>query len=332
LTLASNTSVTSSAPSKSENLVKIAGNLFDTIVPGWVRGNPGNWPQPNASGLMRDDAFAFYQLNLIFAMGLLGGPLIVALVLWKFVRGGAESELGFWRALIPFCLLVGVAVVGERDHLGVPHLTLLSLEVLGLCYLASMLPRFPRSLRVAVVAFCCVDFAFGVYLQARIESLENTPEYTVFTDLHYYPDGVHRDNPTELSLSDAAWGNWSAKHQLEIYRRWLRDLPVGHDADPTFQAQWAKGKPLLLDGVRDLEVNWGGWPDRHGGVIAYLGDSVARLGGFGTDLASGVVLLMFVSGCALMIWMPQPAGESVTAEKSPAASRRPLPKQSRARK
>jgi hypothetical protein len=310
-TLASNTAVTSAAPSKLENLGKIGGNLYDTIVPGWLRGEAGNWSQPNSGGVLRDYSFIFYQLNLIFAMGLLGGPLIVWLAARKLLRRATARELNFWRALVPFCLVVGIAVVGERDNNGVPHLTLLALEVLGLCFLASVLPKFGHSMRILVVAFCCVDFAIGVYWQAHIESLENTPEHTVFTQLNYSGTSGWREPPTEFALSETAWGNWAAKHQVGMYQRWLRDLPVGHEADPAFQAQWSQLRPMLEEGIHDFDVSWGAWPRRHGGVIAYLGDSVAGRSGAGTDIASAVVLLMFVFGCVLVVRMPQPATKTV---------------------
>ena len=39
--------------------------------------------------------------------------------------------------LIGFSLLIGLAVVGERDYFGVAHLTLVPLELLGLTLLAA---------------------------------------------------------------------------------------------------------------------------------------------------------------------------------------------------
>ena len=307
-TVASNTAVTSTSPTKTGNLAKIAGNLFDSVVPAWLRSEEGSWPQASGGGLFRDYAFIFYQLNVIFAMGVLGGPLIVWLVGRRLLRlGGRGSELDFWRWLVPFCLVVGIAVVGERDPLGVSHLTLLSLEILGLCYLAGAMANFRTPLRTAVVVFCCVDFAAGVYWQAHIESLENTAGQTVFPQLTYRDGVIHRDSPTELSLSDPAWQNWASKHQVELYKRWLRDLPAGHDADPQFQEQWAQLKPVFLEGIHDFGVNWGYWAERHGGVLTYLGDDVAGRTGAGTDLVSALVLLLFACGCVLVLRMPQPA-------------------------
>jgi len=310
-TLTSNTTVSSTQPATTDTPTKIAGNLADSIVPVLLRSEMEGWNQSNSGGLLRDYAYAFYQLNVIFAMGILGGPLIVWLVcrrLWRIPRG---HEPVFWRAFIPFCVVVGIAVVGERDHYGSAHLTLLSFEILGLCLLASLLPTLRRTARIAVVAFCCVDFALGVYWQAHIESLENTNGQTVFSGLTYREGAIHRDDPTPLSLSDVAWQNWEAKHQWEMYNRWLRDLPGGHEADPRFQEQWAQLRPILTTALNDMTVNWGGWQARHGGVVDYLGDSVAGRSGAGTDIASAIVVLLFACGCALVIRMPLPATEPV---------------------
>ncbi len=46
------------------------------------------------------------------------------------------STRWFWMAMISFCVLTGIASVGERDPLGVAHATLLTVEVLGLSMLA----------------------------------------------------------------------------------------------------------------------------------------------------------------------------------------------------
>jgi hypothetical protein len=325
-TLASNTTVSSPDKPTIDTPTKIVGNLTDSIVPALLRSDMESWKQANPGGLLRDYAFAFYQLNAIFAMGLLGGPLIVWLVCRRLFARSLGSEPAFWRALIPVCVILGIAVVGERDHYGSAHLTLLSLEVLGLCFLASLLPAFRRTARIVVVAFCCVDFALGVYWQARIESLENTGRQTVFTELIYDGASIHRANPTDLSLTETAWQNWLYKHSWELYHRWLRDLPVGHDADRQFQEQWVQLRQILLDEIQSVTVNWGAWPARHGGVIAYLGDSVAGGAGAGTDIASALVVLLFACGCALVIRMPVLSRADFSLRR---ASARPAPKKSR---
>src|ERR1051326_3343138 len=155
---------------------------------------------------------------MVFAMGILGGPL----VLWFLYRALRRRDLpqrGFWIALIGFIVAVGLLVVGERDYFGVAHLTLISLFALGLTLLAS---RFGRSRTVAVliVSGCAIDFGLGVFLQARIEHLENTPERPVFATLAVGDAGIDFPAPAD-TLSQPAWGNWFRKHQLAYSeKRW----------------------------------------------------------------------------------------------------------------
>jgi len=320
-TLSSNTSVTSAESDANQNLKKIGANLVDTIVPVWMRDGAPDWKQPNPGGALRDEAFVFYQLNLIFAMGVLGGPLVLWLTWRQLVRGGGGGERLFWRLLVPFCIVLGVAVVGERDPLGVPHLTLLAIEAIGITLLAAAFPTFKRPLRAVVIAACCVDFALGVYWQARIESLENTPGQTVFGELTANGGQLRRTDPTPLMLNEKAWQNWLSKHQGELFPRWLRDLPRGHEADPRFQAQWQRIEPELRSAIADHARDWGGWPERHGGEFRYLGDWVGGDSRFGTDAASAIVLLLFAGGVWLM-WRERPEFAAVAVPKPPEAAPR----------
>lgn len=306
-TLSSNTSVQSANPDPVENLKKVVANIYDTTVPPILRNDTPGWPQPNRGGELRDEAFVFYQLNVVFALGVLGGPLVVVLLCRRFLRAGGR-ELAFWRALVPFCVVVGIAVVGERDRFGVAHLTLPALEAIGVTFLAAAFPRFGRGLQMAVVGACCVDFGLGVYWQARIESLENTTRQTVYRE--FVNDGfVRLADPTPLSLGDGAWQNWAAKHHWAMYSRLLREMPRGHESDPQFQQEWRQLEPMLRDGLNDYVVNWGSWPARHDGVFRYIGDWAAGESGAGTEVASGIAILLFASGALLLIrqWAVAPA-------------------------
>ena len=301
-TLASNTSITSASPGKMQNLAKIGANVFDTVVPVWLRGGMPAARQPNRYGALRDQAFVFYQLNLIFAMGAIGGPLIVWLVYRLLVRGQRTSERLFWRVIVPVCVVLGVAVVGERDELGVPHLTLLALEAAGITLLAAAFPKLSGLMRLVVMVGCCIDLSFGVFLQARIESLENTGEEAVFPEMTYRVGGrFDLAAPTSHSLSRQAWRNWQMKHRAGLHEKWLRELPRGHEADPEFQAAWKEFEIGVKRGLQDEEVNWQGWAKRHGGQAQYLGDLVAGSSGRGTDIASVAFLLMYGACLGLMV-------------------------------
>lgn len=182
VTFASNSTVASSQRYPGSNLHKIVANIYDSIVPRVLR-QPSTvhaWDQQNIPWTIRDNAFIFYQTNLIFAMGLTAGPLILWLLFRVFQRsGGRRSERRFWLALIPFCVIVGIAVVGERDYWGEAHLTLLSLEILGISLLAASFP-LPRIPSMALVAGCVVDFSLGVFLHARVENYEISDQRVAF--------------------------------------------------------------------------------------------------------------------------------------------------------
>ncbi len=318
-TLASNTSVTGSAQYDGSNLEKIGANLFDTLVPAWMRGAADRYEQGNAAGQWRDRAFAFYQLNLIFAMGAVGGPLALWLLWRRLGPGGSGRERNFWRALVPFCVVVGVAVVGERDAGGVPHLTLLALEALGLALVAAQFRNWPKAVRWLVVAGCVVDFGLGVFLQARVESIENTPRRTVFTGPQYSRPKLTINQPAG-SLGRSAWVAWTTKHRAGLFPEWLENLPLGHAGDPDFRRQWIPLVDALEDGLRDDAVNWGGWAARHGGVVAHLGDRVAGVSGRGVDGAALVFALLFLGLLAALARQAAAAQPVSMAEESPVYS------------
>jgi hypothetical protein len=192
-TLASNTTVTSSRKYAGSNVVKIAANVWDSLVPVVLR-DPSPLDanqQQSTAGLVRDDSFMVYQHNLILGMGVVGGPLAVWLFVSGFrrrkapapvpktrIRGQAVKrppaalaprrlpEWPFWRLMVPFCVLVGIAVVGERDPVGVAHLTLLALQMLGLTLLAARFRSLSRTAALVLVAGCVFDFPSG-YVSTR---------------------------------------------------------------------------------------------------------------------------------------------------------------------
>src|SRR5262249_4775012 len=142
--------------------------------------------QPNWIGRFRDVAFVFYQMNVVFAMGIIGGPV----VLWLLFRRARRTprrfrlERFFGLALVSVSTIVGVAVVGEREPLGVGHGTLLTLEAIGLTLLASVIYRRSRLTKLVLVG-CVIDFSLGVFLHAHVESLENSAGKNYFSQLEY---------------------------------------------------------------------------------------------------------------------------------------------------
>jgi len=204
VTFASNSTVASSQRYSGSNLHKIAANIYDSVVPRALRqpSSRHTWDQPHLAATIRDNAFIFYQTNLIFGMGLTAGPLVLWLLFGILRRSrdkGAERK--FWLALITFCTIVGIAVVGERDYWGVAHLTLLSLQILGISLLAGSFP-LPRWAGIALIAGCVIDFSLGVFLQARVENMEDTGQRTAFPGLTYVNGWIQRHGTSVYFLGD----------------------------------------------------------------------------------------------------------------------------------
>src|SRR5262249_32068752 len=135
--------------------------------------------------------------------------------------------------------------------------------------------------------------------------------------------------PTANTLSDNAWRNWLLKHRDEVFARWLHDLPRGHETDPQFAAGWPPVEAQLKGGLTQDAQAWGGWRSRHGGLWGQRGDRAAGPSGAGTDIATGVFLVLF-AGCMWMFVrqalaaLPVPAKVAALPEAKPrrAAARR----------
>jgi hypothetical protein len=296
VTFQSNTSVTAARGYRGNNLSRIGANLVDSIVPYVLRNGLVYTGQPNPAGVLRDNAFGFYQVNLIFGMGLVGGPFVLWL-LWGFVRRRAPRlhEWRFWRVLIPCSILVGVAVVGERDLMGSAHLTLMPMEVLGLSLIAAAFP-WRRAAAIAVVAGCMVDFSLGVFLQARVEALENTPQRTVFTaGLNLGYGGFQMGSPTPDGLSESAWENWFFKHQFALCRRFLGRLPGYQPPDAADRQVLSRAQAQLQRHLDEDTLFWRGWWGRRDYSMAFLGDDVAGESGDGAVVPRAMLLILFLA-------------------------------------
>jgi 4-amino-4-deoxy-L-arabinose transferase-like glycosyltransferase len=319
VTFQSNTSVTASQGYQGNNLLKIGANLVDSIVPYVLRGGLMYTEQSNPAGILRDNAFGFYQVNLIFGMGLVGGPFVVWL-LWGFVRRRARGvpEWRFWRVMIPCAVIVGIAVVGERDHFGSAHLTLIPLEVLGLSLIAAAFP-WRRVAAIAVLAGCIVDFSLGVFLQARIEALENTPQRTVFTAAVVPAYGLFQmGSPTRDGLSEGAWENWVVKHRFALYRRFLGTLAQNPASDATVRDVASRAQTRLQQGLYEDAIRWQGWWRRHGYTLEFLGDDVAGPSGEGAAVPQAILVVLFLTLMGALVREMRPRPPRRVPQRAPA--------------
>jgi len=301
VTFLSNTSVTASQSYPGSNVAKVLANTYDSIVPALLRDRSllDKFKQRNRMGRLRDNAFLFYQTNMIFGMGLVGGPAVLYLLLRRFYRRPRKhkSEWWFWLSLVLFCAIVGTGVVGERDELGVAHLTLLSLEILGLTLLASAMSR-SRTLAVTVIAGCLVDFSLGIFLHAHVQGMENDSGRVVFAGLQFSNSTIDRASPGPDALTRQAWINWVDKHRRALYKQWLRNLPENNMKDRNFQARWPAVPDGFLKLLSENETQWGGWYSRHNGEIEYVGDHIAgRLG----ESVPASILLALLAGLSTVL-------------------------------
>jgi 4-amino-4-deoxy-L-arabinose transferase-like glycosyltransferase len=323
VTAASNTAVTDAQKYRGNTVEKIAGNLFDSVAPRIVRDPDGAskiFAQRNRAGFIRDNAFIVYQTNLVFGMGAAGGPLVVWLLL-GFYRGkhGAGAERSFWLMLIPAAVILGIAVVGERDLNGLAHLTLLPMETIGLAWLAANFSQ-RRWVACLILAGSLVDFPLGVMLPARVQNLENRPGHTVFA-------GLGGGAPGADTLSLPVWQNWFSKHQYALAQEWLDELDRDRGGGRMSVRAMAVARSSLQHLIGLDRIEWQGWYSRHGGSMTFLGDA------FGEGLVPCALLLALWLALLGMLWrhLP-PAAASVRAIAAPAAGARKTPRKSLGRK
>ena len=238
-TFASNTSITPHMQYQGSNLAKIAGNVLDSIVPR-IAYDPSQvhlFDQPYTPGMVRDNVFLFYQTNLIFSMGLIGGPLVVWFVIAAFRGGkGLGGERNFWLMLIAFSL-ADRPRRGRRARLfrrRAPHPACLSN-----CWASPCCPRDSSraaSSRTLIVAGCAIDFSLGIFFHARIQHLENTaathllhrPELRIAASS---PSGRPDRNRSTSRRGATGWAN----------TRW-----------PTAKSGWPSASPIVAATPRSM--------------------------------------------------------------------------------
>ncbi len=301
----SNTTVTATQEYEGSNVAKVAGNFFDSIIPPFVR-NPAEMDQfrqqRNSMGRFRDYIFLLYQSNVIFNMGMIGGPAVLWLLFRRFRRRSwnERDQRTFWLAFAVSAIVLGSAVVGTREPLGLAHGTFLSLELVGLGLLAGTIShRGP--LRTVLLLGCIVDFSLGILLHAHVQSFENGRGKNYFSELEYKGSIRHAD-PGPDSLSEVAWQNWFEKHQRALCDRWLQELPQRNKNESFFKLIWPASQSELLTLRSQDDVRWGGWYSRHNGEITYWGDHVA--GVFGDWVPASVLLALFAG--LIVVFLKQP--------------------------
>src|SRR5208283_166109 len=168
-TFLTNSSVTSLDRWQGNHLAKIALNLRDTLIPAQVRGFRGSLlRQTSPWGILRDQFFLVYQLNLPLALGSVGCVAVLREAL-RAARGARPADRLFWTLAVAGFVVLGLSVYGDREHYGMAHICLQSVILLGLAFLASRWGSLGRGWRLALVAGWTADFCLGIALQFAVE-------------------------------------------------------------------------------------------------------------------------------------------------------------------
>jgi hypothetical protein len=207
--------------------------------------------------------------------------------------------------------------------MGSAHLTLMPMEVLGLSLIAAAFP-WRRLAALAIVAGCLVDFSLGVFLQARLEALENTPQRTVFTSgLNLGYGAFQPGSPTPGGLSDVAWGNWFAKHRFALCRRYLTILAAYRPSDPQAREAVSHAQAQLRQSLNEDAACWQGWWARHDYNLEFLGDDVAGQSAWRALVPQALLVILFLALMAALVRQMRPKPPPPVPPRAPArASRR----------
>jgi len=143
----------------------------------------------------------------------------------------------------------------------------------------------------AIIAGCGVDFSLGVFLQAHVESLENTPQKQIFP-APTFTNGQFQVVPGPDSLSKSALGNWFRKHQYTVAQQSLHDLDRDRREDPAFRRSVPAARSQFLQDLREDADLFHGWYARHGGEVTFLGDDFAEPSAAGLNAPACLLLVL----------------------------------------
>jgi hypothetical protein len=147
------------------------------------------------------------------AVGTVTQVVAAGIAVWLLVSSlaapASRSRVVFWAWLVVAGFLLGVAVHGARDTIGLAHICLQPLILIAVAASATALPRLPWLVRVLALAGLAWDYLVGVMLQFWLEHLPVTVSMIV------QPDGSST-TANSFGMDWAAHANATIKqaHQL----------------------------------------------------------------------------------------------------------------------
>jgi hypothetical protein len=158
--------------SPASNMRRILYNLFTSLVPHPLHRADGQFTHLNSWNAVHDYYFMMSQTTLLLMIGL-GGGVAVAILLFRSLlrpRPAPVPNRGFWLFFILFTYVVGIAVNYDWDPYGCAHVTLQSLALIGVSFLAARLMELGPGLFRLVLAGLAIDYALGIFLHFDVQS------------------------------------------------------------------------------------------------------------------------------------------------------------------
>jgi len=177
---------------------EFSANFWHTFVPAmdspvrdWIARQTSAW------GRLRDMGFNLYQQTLPLGLGL-GGLLLLAFGARPKRR--EARELRFWGVLVALVVPFSIASHASVVDMGMAHICLQPLVLLGIALNAAGLARTPRALGWLIAVALGIDLLLGIVLHFSVQRFWIPPWTT----------------PSELvgSLNDTALINFNAKVYL----------------------------------------------------------------------------------------------------------------------
>ncbi len=150
-----------------QRLANAGLNLWSTLSPIPADITSAHLAQTSLTGSWRDFWFQLFQLKLPFAFGTMGA----AVLWWLMVRTRHSGTAGYWWLVGVVAVVLGTATHTKVDLLGLVHISLQPLVLLGLAWLAASAAALPRWLQRAWAVGVGLDFALGIVLHFAVQSL-----------------------------------------------------------------------------------------------------------------------------------------------------------------
>jgi len=151
-----------------ENIWKIVANIFNTLVPHPLRGPAAieNYHPGNLFYYFRDYFFYLYQVSLFPAFGALSGIVLLLHFrpeLWKSIRTSScwRSVWVLWSLIV---VVLGIAVHGAYDQIGLAHICLQPFIFAGIVLLAAIFENLSKRLKITLFFGLAFDYLLGIAL------------------------------------------------------------------------------------------------------------------------------------------------------------------------